>query len=170
LIERAREAARRVQARLADEINEVIEDGRGVVIRTSAAAVPAVLRALKEDDQTPFDMLTNEIAVDYSKWTEETGLPAPPGRFGLMYNLYSISATTRIFVEVFIEDGQQVPSAEPYYASANWSEREIFDMFGIKFTGHPDLRRIYMQDDFEGYPLRKEFPRRGFEPQDFPQE
>ena len=74
------------------------------------------------------------------------------------------------FVEAWLEDGQEAPSATPFYASANWAERTVYDMFGIRFSGHPDLRRIYLPDDFGYSPLRKEFPRRGVDPQDFPQE
>lgn len=159
----------RLKGVLGARITDVYQDGRGVVVRVELDAIPAALEALRSDASTPFDLLTDVTAVDWSRWSEETGM-APQARFSLYYNLYSISAATRIFLEAWLEDGQEAPSATPFYASANWAERTVFDMFGIRFSGHPDLRRIYMPDDFEYSPLRKEFPRRGVDPQDFPQE
>jgi len=159
----------RLKSVLASKVSKVYEDGRGVVVRVELDAVPAALEALRSDASTPFDMLTDLTAVDWSRWAEETGTQ-PQARFSLYYNLYSISAATRIFLEAWLEDGQEAPSATSFYASANWAERTVFDMFGIRFSGHPDLRRIYLPEDFEYSPLRKEFPRRGVDPQDFPQE
>lgn len=161
----------RLKSVLGAKISEVYEDGRGVVVRVEVGAVPDVLRALRSDASTPFDLLADVTAVDWSRWSGQAGTTKPPpARFSLYYNLYSISAATRLFVEAALEDGQEAPSATPFYASADWAERTVYDMFGIGFSGHPDLRRIYMPDDFEYFPLRKEFPRRGADPQDFPQE
>ena len=114
--------------------------------------------------------VADETAVDWSNWQQETGLSQPEKRFSIYYNLYSLKERTRIFVETSLGEKQVAPSATPVYASANWAEREIFDMFGIRFSGHPDLRRILLADDFEGHPLLKEFPTQGRDPQDFPQE
>jgi NADH-quinone oxidoreductase subunit C len=160
----------RLKSALGGKIQDVYEDGRGVVVRVEPSAVPDTLEALRSDASTPFQLLADVTAVDWSRWSEETGMKPPPARFSLYYNLYSISATTRLFIEAWLEDGQAAPSATPFYASADWAERTVFDMFGIRFSGHPDLRRIYMPDDFGYSPLRKEFPRRGVDPQDFPQE
>ena len=170
MIERARKAARRLGSALGDKALEIFEDGRGVVVRIEPSALPEALSALGADRETPFDLLAQQTAVDWSSWAEQTDLPRPPARFSLIYNLYSVSTQTRLFIEAFLPEGQTIPSATGHYASANWSEREIYDMFGIKFSGHPDLRRIYLPDDFEGYPLRKDFPRPGTDPEDFPQE
>ena len=167
--QQAQPAIERLKNTLGGKIQEVYEDGRGLVVRVGLDSVPAVLEALRSDASSPFDMLTDITAVDWSRWTEETGMQ-PQARFSLYYNLYSVSAAVRLFVESWLEDGQEAPSATPLYASANWAERIVFDMFGIRFSGHPDLRRIYLPDDFEYSPLRKEFPRRGVDPQDFPQE
>jgi NADH-quinone oxidoreductase subunit C len=160
----------RLKSALGEKIQGVSEDGRGVVVRVELSALPAALEALRSDPSSPFDFLTDVTAVDWSRWSEETGMKPPPARFSLYYNLYSISAATRLFVEAWLQDGQEAPSATPFYASADWAERIVFDMFGIRFSGHPDLRRIYLPEDFGYSPLRKEFPRRGVDPQDFPQE
>lgn len=160
----------RLKSALGEKIADVYEDGRGVVVRVGLDTVPEALRALRSDASTPFDLLADLTAVDWSRWSEQTGMQPPPARFSLYYNLYSIPAATRLLVEAWLQDGQEAPSATPFYGSANWGERTVYDMFGIRFSGHPDLRRIYLPDDFEYSPLRKEFPRRGVEPQDYPQE
>jgi len=168
--ELAQQAAKRLESALGSKVSGTFEDGRGVVVRVEPEAVREALGVLKSDRECPFDMLSHVAGVDWKTWREETGLESPPARFGLVYALYAVAKRTRIFVETFVADGQSVPSATPLYASADWSEREVYDMFGVKFKGHPDLRRIYLTDDFEGHPLRKEFPRHGHDPQDHPQE
>jgi len=169
--QQAKPVIERLKSALGDKIQDVYEDARGLVVRVGLESVPAALEALRSDASSPFDMLTDITAVDWSRWAEETGTKeSPPARFSLYYNLYSISSAARLFVEAFLKDGQEAPSATHLYASADWAERIVFDMFGIRFSGHPDLRRIYMPEDFEYSPLRKEFPRRGVDPQDFPQE
>lgn len=168
--ELAQQAAKRLESALGPKATRTFEDGRGVVVRVEPEAVREALGVLKTDRECPFDMLSHIAGVDWQRWHEETGLEPPPARFGLVYTLYAVAQRTRIFVETFVADGQSVPSVTPLYASADWSEREVFDMFGVKFKGHPDLKRIYLTDDFEGHPLRKEFPRHGYDPQDHPQE
>ncbi|HUU00454.1 MAG TPA: NADH-quinone oxidoreductase subunit C [Myxococcota bacterium] len=170
MIDRARQAAKRLSAALADGLLEVFEDGRGVVARIEATALHKALDVLRDDRKTPFEMLAHETAIDWSAWPADAGSQRPAERFSLIYNLYSVSTRTRIFLEIALAEGQAAPSATGHYASANWAEREIYDMFGIKFTRHPDLRRILMWEGFEGHPLRKDFPRHGINPQDFPQE
>ncbi len=169
-IELAKQAAKRLEAQLRDAAEEIYEDKRGVVVRVSPAVIVKALTHLHEDKQAPFDMLADVTAVDWSRWQKETGLTPPKGRFSVYYNLYSISKCTRLFLELNIGEKQSVPSATSVYAGADWAEREVFDMFGIRFSGHPDLRRILLGDEFVGYPLRKEFPTQGVKPQDFPQE
>ena len=166
----ARGAAKRLKTQLGDDVEAVFEDKRGVVVRVTARAVIDALKALKADATSPFDMLADETAVDWSTWQRETGLTPPEKRFSLYYHLYSLKTHARLFLEASLGEKQVAPSAASVYASANWAEREIFDMFGIRFSGHPDLRRILLSDDFEGYPLLKEFPVHGRDPQDFPQE
>ena len=101
-------------------------------------------------DVEKFDMLTDETCVDY--------LPREP-RFGIIYQLYSTTRGIRVRVKVMLsENDRSIQSACGVYRSANWLEREIYDLFGITFPGHPDLRRIMMPPDWVGHPLLKENP------------
>jgi NADH-quinone oxidoreductase subunit C len=91
-------------------------------------------------------------------------LHAPAGsgaRFTAVYRLYRFPGAARARLAVDVGEGESLPSAVPLYGAANWAEREAFDMFGVRFEGHPDLRRIYMPDEFDGHPLRKDFPLAG---------
>jgi NADH-quinone oxidoreductase subunit C len=86
---------------------------------------------------------------------------APAMRFTVLYLLYRFPEGCRIRIAVDLDECDAVDSAVPIYRAADWAEREIFDMFGIVFSGHPDLRRVYMPDEFDGHPLRKDFPLEG---------
>ncbi|MBI5287216.1 MAG: NADH-quinone oxidoreductase subunit C [Deltaproteobacteria bacterium] len=113
-------------------------------------------RFLKEDPELNFNFLVDVCGVDY--------LPQPP-RFEVVYHFYSIPKKHRLRIKVRTEDGETVPSVTSIWKAANWVEREAYDMFGIVFEGHPDLRRIYMPQDWEGFPLRKDYPLRGYKDQ-----
>lgn len=95
-----------------------------------------------------YDYLVEETAVDY---------PKDEKRFELVYVLYSFARNHRIRIKTRIAETDEMPSAVPVFATANWLEREIFDMFGVRFKGHPDLRRILMPDEWQGFPLRKDY-------------
>jgi NADH-quinone oxidoreductase subunit C len=113
-----------------------------------------VLELLKE--QCGFDMLAEMTAVDYLRY------PNARDRYGVVYCLLDTKTGTRLVVKTFVNDPDPaVPSAYPLWKSADWLEREVFDMYGIRFDGHPDLRRILMPEDFTSYPLRKDYPLRG---------
>lgn len=84
-------------------------------------------------------------------------------RFEVVYNLFSIQNRFRIRVKTRVRDGDEVPTATAVWSGANWAEREVFDMFGVKFRGHPDLRRILMTAKWVGHPLRKDYPLRGYQ-------
>ena len=102
-------------------------------------------------DEFGFDLLSDETAVDY--W------PAEEPRFHIIYQLTSISHNLRLTLRVPIPGRDPVlPTMEGIYPNANWHEREIWDMFGVRFSGHSDLRRILMPADWEGHPLRKDYP------------
>lgn len=119
--------------------------GQNFLIARPDAVMP-ILEALKLE--LDFDYLVDITAVDY---------PKRPERFDLVYILYSFQRNERIRVKTMVADGQRAATAIPAYATANWLEREVFDMFGIEFEGHPDMRRILMPEEWQGYPLRKEY-------------
>jgi NADH-quinone oxidoreductase subunit C len=155
---------------MGDKVLAVYEDQRGMVVRVEYRSILEALRLLRDDVEMPFNMLADEMGVDWLTWSERAGLQEQPGRFSVYYNLYSLKARQRIFVEIFINEGEKPPSAVSLFGSANWAERIIYDLFGVEFEDHPDLRRIYMAQDYEYFPLRKDFPRVGADPQDYPQE
>ena len=108
---------------------------------------------LKSDADLAFDMLVDVCGVDRYR---------PEGRFEVLYNLYSLTNRWYVRLKVVVdEENPVVPTLSGVWSSANWYERETFDMFGIRFSGHPDLRRMYMPEEFEYYPLRKDFPLMG---------
>jgi NADH-quinone oxidoreductase subunit C len=114
-----------------------------------------LLRRLRDDERFRFNYLSDLSGVDLGEF-------ASP-RFAVAYHLYSLQYNHRLRVKVFLdEDDATLPSATVLWSAANWQEREVFDMFGITFEGHPDLRRILMPADYEGYPLRKDFPIKGY--------
>ena len=96
--------------------------------------------------------LTDETAVDYPKREK---------RFEVVYHLYSFKQNDRLRLKVLSGEGEKVPSVVNVWVAANWLEREVFDLFGITFENHPDLRRILMTDDWIGHPLRKDYPLQG---------
>ena len=111
----------------------------------------AVARMLRDDPRLAFSMLKDCCGVDYLT------LGRRP-RFAIVYQLYSLSHNRSLRLMVGVDEGESVPSVTGVWPNANWYEREAYDMFGIPFADHPDLRRILMPDDFDGHPLRKDFP------------
>ena len=111
-----------------------------------------VLLFLKNDPSTKFKQLIDITAVDY---------PQESKRFKLVYMLLSHEFNNRIILNYLINEHEVIPSITELFPSANWMEREVFDMYGIKFKDHPDLRRILTDYNFEGFPLRKDFPLTG---------
>jgi len=110
------------------------------------ALIPEILQILCNDEQ--FDYCVDITAVHYPKREKQ---------FDVVWVLYSFPRNERIRVKTQIADGDSLPSSVPIWATANWLEREVFDMFGIKFDGHPDLKRILLPDGWKGYPLRKDY-------------
>lgn len=103
-----------------------------------------------------FDLLADITCVDYLNYRGATD------RFGLVYILVNTTTGERITIRTFLnEPDLTVPSAVPLWEGANWLEREVWDMFGIKFEGHPDLRRVLLPDEFTAFPLRKDYPMQG---------
>ena len=113
------------------------------------------LRFCRDETSLDFDVLMDLTAVDYSRYPGREDGP----RFEVVYHLYSISHNHRVRVKVRVdEDDAVVPSAVDLWPIANWFEREVWDMFGVRFTGHPDLRRLLLYEQFVGHPLRKDYP------------
>ena len=108
--------------------------------------IPNFLKLLRDEEQ--FDYCVDITAVHYPKREKQ---------FDVVWILYSFARNERIRVKTQIADGESLPSAVPLWATANWLEREVFDMFGIKFDGHPDLKRILLPDGWKGFPLRKDY-------------
>ena len=127
--------------------HEVINSELIVTCKTSN--IVDLLEDLKQKDGLNFEMLLDITAVDYPQRTK---------RFELVYNLLSIKNNLRIRIKIFLNDNQIVPSISKLYKSASWYEREVWDMYGISFSGNNDLRRILTDYGFEGQPLRKDFP------------
>ena len=137
-----------VLAALGDAVNDVRVFRDEVTLITTKERVLEVLQHLR--DVQHFEMLTDETCVDY--------YPKEP-RFGILYQLYSLSRNLRVRVKVMLGEYERaIPTACGVYTAANWLEREIYDLFGITFDGHPDLRRIMMPPGWEGHPLLKENP------------
>lgn len=128
------------------------EFARQVTVVVAREKVAAVARHLK--DAEDFRYCVDVTAVD---WRDRQP------RFDVVYHFYSFSKNDRIRVKCGVGDGEEVPSIADVFLAANWSERETWDMFGIRFAGHPDLRRILTWDGFHGYPLRKDFPVEGID-------
>jgi NADH-quinone oxidoreductase subunit C len=118
------------------------------------------MRILRDDPAAAFDMLTDLTAVDY------LGYPGRSGpRFEVVYHLYSLERGHRLRVKVGVaEQACEVDSLVALWPSANWMEREVWDLYGIRFRGHPDLRRILLYEEFEGHPLRKDYPKERRQP------
>jgi len=115
--------------------------------------IEALVEFLRSDSACRFSSLVDITAVDHPERAE---------RFDIVYHFLSMYQNHRIRVKMAIEEDQMVPSLHAIHPSANWFEREIFDMFGILFSGHPDLRRILTDYGFRGFPLRKDFPTTGY--------
>lgn len=111
-----------------------------------------VARHLCSEAGGRFDLCSDLTAVDW---------PPRDERFDLVYVLFSTGTKRRLRVKVRVADGGAVDSVSPVWPAANWLEREVFDMFGIRFAGHPDLRRILMPDEWQGHPQRKDYPLEG---------
>ena len=124
-----------------------------LTLTTTAANLIALLTFLRDDVQCAFVNFVDVCGVDW---------PQRPDRFDVVYHLLSPRQNLRVRVKVSTGENEPVPSATPVYPGADWFEREAYDMYGILFTGHPDLRRILTDYGFEGHPLRKDFPVTGF--------
>lgn len=165
-----------VTACLGDMIVSVTEFVGDLTVEVSKNNILRALEKLKTDPSLQYDFLSDVLGIDNSvlhakaakspkKDEAGQGVPAESSalpRYEIVYLLLSLSSNKRIRVKVAVsEDDCVVESATRLWRAANWPEREIYDMFGVKFKGHPDLRRLLMWDEFKDYPLRKDYPLEG---------
>ena len=133
-------------------LNGYVENN-ALIISVKKSLLYSIINSFKDDKELEFKQLIDICAVDY---------PERDKRFDIVYQLLSVSLNYRLRIKISVADGELVPSIVPCYSAANWFEREIWDLFGIVFSGHPDLRRILTDYGFAGHPLRKDFPLTGF--------
>ena len=131
---------------------ELINNDKYLEIKTEPVKIFKVIKELKEDTKLLFDQLIDVTAIDY---------PSREKRFDIIYLLISLTLNQRILVKTAIDERKILESITIIHKAANWYERECYDLFGIQFSNHPDLRRIMTDYNFEGHPLRKDFPLTG---------
>lgn len=142
-----------LEAKLGEQVEQATFAYGELTIQVAVENIIDVLRFLKDDAQSLFVNFTDICGVDY---------PARKRRFDVVYHLLSPKHNMRIRVKVQADEDMLVPSATSLYPGADWFEREAYDMYGILFSGHPDLRRLLTDYGFEGFPLRKDFPTTGY--------
>ncbi len=146
--------AEKIKEKFPAQVLEVVEFRDQVSVIVKKDQILAILAFLHDDPSMSLDHLQDLTAVDYAKKKEV--------RFEVVYSLYSMRHRHRIRIRAQVpENDPKIDSSVSLWAGANWHERECFDMFGIVFSGHPDLRRILMPEDWEGFPLRKDYPLKG---------
>jgi NADH-quinone oxidoreductase subunit C len=145
-------AVLKLKEKFAASIIDVVEFRGEVTVTVAKNAIIEILSFLKQSLQ--YNLLTDLTAVDYLGKKEE--------RFMMVYLLYSIPNKDRLRIKTAVAETEcSIPTVTQVWKTANWLEREVFDLFGITFSGHPDLRRILMADDWVGHPLRKDYPLQG---------
>jgi NADH-quinone oxidoreductase subunit C len=144
---------RKLQEHFPDSI-EATNDFRGdLTVQVKKNDIVKVAEFIKNDPELSFDLIIDLLGVDMYR---------PDGRFEVVYIIYSIKNKTYLRLKVLVDESDcVVPTVTGVWAGANWHERETYDMFGVKFSGHPDLRRMYMPEEYEYHPLRKDFPLMG---------
>jgi NADH-quinone oxidoreductase subunit C len=140
---------KRLKEKFPDSILETSEFRGELTIVIRKEDIVSVCTFLRDDPELLFNYLSDLTAVDR--------LGRKP-RFDVIYHLYSIKKSHRVRLKIKLDEGESLESITSVWSGANWFEREVFDMFGIRFDNHPDLRRILMPDDWVGHPLRKDFP------------
>jgi NADH-quinone oxidoreductase subunit C len=149
-------AVRELRAAFGDGVVDVVRFRDETTIHVKPELLREVASFLQGHEKLAFTMLTDVTAVDMLRLRTEP-------RFDVVALLYSLKNRVRLRLKAGIDDGQSVPSLVPLWNGANWLERETYDMFGIIFEGHPNLKRILLADDWdEGFPLRKDYPLRGW--------
>ena len=132
---------------------KIISNEKYIEIQIDCLDIFNTVKQLKDDSNLQFDQLIDLTAIDY---------PSQNQRFHMVYLLLSMTLNQRILIKSSLSDGENIDTITPIHKAANWYERECYDLFGIQFSNHPDLRRIMTDYNFEGHPLRKDFPLTGF--------
>ena len=148
-----RELGETLQAIFAEQVVSVAVDRAELTVTVAPHAIVRVLSFLRDDVNFQFRQLMDVCGVDH---------PEREKRFDVVYNLLSLTHNRRIRVKVMTDEHEPVPTVTGVFSSANWWEREAWDMFGILFADHPDLRRMLCDYGFDGHPLRKDFPLTGY--------
>jgi NADH-quinone oxidoreductase subunit C len=151
--ETLRELADYIASARADDVLRTEGIAGELIVWSRRDAIVRLLTFLRDDSQCLFKMLVDISGVDY---------PARDERFEVVYNLLSLKHNQRIRVKVATDEATPVPSVVGVFSAANWYEREAWDLYGVLFSDHPDLRRILTDYGFEGHPLRKDFPLTGY--------
>ena len=134
--------------RFPDAVSEAVIFRKMPSLVVPREQILAICQFLKSDEGGSFDLLTDETAVDYPKREK---------RFDVVYHLYSFKNNVRLRLKLQVGEGEKVPSVTGIWPTANWLEREIYDMFGVLYEGHPDLKRLLLPDEWVGHPLRKDY-------------
>jgi NADH-quinone oxidoreductase subunit C len=149
-------ALRRLIEALPDAVLETHADLGDATARIDPTKVVDVARLLRDDAGLQFEMLTDVTCVDY--------LGQEP-RFEMVYHFYSVARNHRVRIKARVAEGDcRIDSLVDLYPSANWMEREVWDLYGVHFDGHPDPRRLLLYEEFEGHPLRKDYPKERRQP------
>jgi len=134
----------------ADAIEKVVVDRGELTLHITPQRIAEVCQIMRNDESLRFELCSSVDAVDY--------LGSDSRRFHISYQLTSMTYRRRVRLEAAVAEGVALPSVTSIYPTADWQEREIYDMFGVVFAGHPNLTRILMPDDWEGHPQRKDYP------------
>ena len=152
---RGEEILQRLRDRFAGAVVETHDHRGDHTAVVDRAGLVDVLRWCRDEPELRFDVLMDLTAVDYLKYPGREDGP----RFEVVYHLFSVGHNHRLRIKVRVdEDDAQVPTAVDLWPIANWLEREVWDMFGVRFAGHPDPRRLLMYEEFVGHALRKDYP------------
>lgn len=145
-----------------NRLKDIFVDKGHCVAKVAVGEIAEVCALIKADNRLKFDLLMDLTVVDW--------LPRKP-RFDLVYHFYSVEFNHRLRIKAALDDGQPAPTLTKLWPIADWLEREMWDLYGIKFSGHPNLKRLLMYEEFKGHPLRKDYPydkRQPLEPETWP--
>jgi NADH-quinone oxidoreductase subunit C len=137
-----------MQKRFPGAVGEAVIFRSQPSITLTRGSLLGICEFLKSDEGGEYTLLTDETAVDYPKREK---------RFEVIYHLYSFKRNDRLRLKLLVGEGDKVPSVVGLWPTANWLEREVFDMFGVEYEGHPDMKRILLPDGWTGHPLRKDY-------------